>query len=175
MARRDRWLEFSNCPEMWRPSRQHCCTGACQIAKWYEYFNTRSRAIETLQEFIIRRRMRYWIGPLVLCHTPHHRCGAISGLTPSILQVGHLRTYYSGNYNTSIYYGELTMCGKQHCKRGLPWTDERHPKYSKYTIKCCWYFIIPWVAWLFTMSPNKFRGSTLETLVLLYVHRACND
>ena len=175
MARRVRWLEFSNCAEIWQASRQHYCPGACLIAKWYEHFNTRSRAIETLQEFIIRRRMRYWIGPLVLWHTPYHRCGAILGLTPSILQAGHPWTYYSRNYNnTNTCFGELIMCGKQHCKGGSLWTDKRHQKYSQYTIKSYWFFIMPWVAWLFTISPSMFRGSTLKTLVLLNVHRASN-
>ena len=171
MARWDRLLEFSNCAEIWRPSRQHCCTGACQIAKWYEHFNTRSRAIEALQEFIIRRRMRYWIGPLVLWHTPYHRWGVL-GLTPIIMQVGHPWTYYSGNYsNTNTCFVEFIS---RQCKEALPLTDEIYQKYSKYTIKCCWYLVIPWVAWVFTMSPNNFRGSTLETLVLFYVHCTCN-
>ena len=55
-------IRVPHCSEIWQATRQHCCRGACQISKWYEHFNTRSRGFETLWGLTLRRLIRYWIG-----------------------------------------------------------------------------------------------------------------
>ena len=67
---RDLYLESSDRYEIWQAPRQHCCRGACQILKWYQHFNTQSRAFETLRDLTIRRLIVYWNGSLLVAHNP---------------------------------------------------------------------------------------------------------
>ena len=50
-------VRVSNCSEI---------RGDCQILKGYKHDNSRSRAFETSRHLMIRRLMRYWIGPVYI-------------------------------------------------------------------------------------------------------------
>ena len=47
---------------LWNLFARHLGSSACQISKWYQNFNTQSRAFETLRDLTIRRFIVYWNG-----------------------------------------------------------------------------------------------------------------
>ena len=55
----DLYLELFDHSEIWHSLQQHCCRGACQIAKWCDDLNYYSCSLETSWDLMIRQS--YWI------------------------------------------------------------------------------------------------------------------
>ena len=56
----DLYLELCDHSENWQTPLQYCCRCACQISKWWDNFNYKSRSFETSRDFVIRRLIGYW-------------------------------------------------------------------------------------------------------------------
>ena len=51
--------------DIWQASGQHCCCGACQMSKWYDYLNYQSHNFQTLRNLEINILSDTETGPSV--------------------------------------------------------------------------------------------------------------
>ena len=62
---------------IWQTHRQFCCWGACQISKWHDDVNHKSRSFEASRNLTIKPLLGYWNGFLVpvICILPVNPTG----------------------------------------------------------------------------------------------------